>query len=332
MNLNRIQWIDLMKSIGMLMVIWGHCFPDGFIAFIYLFNVPVFYLISGFLSKHAKSLKEFWSKLWITLIVPYLILCGIKDLGDIIEHFGENGYVYTIFAILTGFHSLGDYSGCGNLWFVYTLAIIKIIHQYCIHTKRDYFIALLISIIGWVVYNKCFEHVSFAYTCVFGAMPYYLLGSYAKKYHHEMISAFVQKVSNMQTAKFAFAFMLLILSAVGISTLTGEIMMYKSEYGQNVFLALLGGIIGSLCVFILSVYLNRCKIRLSYYISIGTIVILCFHRDINHPLLKIIDKLDLGIVANGMATLLSSFIVLLCFIPIIYVIKKYVPIILGNRK
>lgn len=332
MSSNRIQWIDLMKTIGMLMVIWGHCFPDGFVDFIYLFNVPVFFVISGFLSKHEKYSKEFWSKLWLTLIVPYLILCGIKDLGDVVNHFSENGYFYTTIAILVGAHSWGDYSGCGNLWFVYTLVIIKIIDQYCISIKRDYFITTTISVVGWVVYNKYCEHIPLAYTCAFGAMPYYLLGNYVKKYHHGMISAVVQKVSIMHFGKFIFAFMFLMLSAIGISTLTGEIMMYRGEYGSNVFFALLGGFIGTLCVFVLSAYLNQYKIRFSYYISIGTIVILCFHRDVNHPLLKIIDKLNLGAVANGVATLLSSLIAMLCFIPLIWFLKKYLPIILGNRK
>ena len=35
---NRKEYIDWMKALGMLFIIWGHCFPEGMSDFIYAFN------------------------------------------------------------------------------------------------------------------------------------------------------------------------------------------------------------------------------------------------------------------------------------------------------
>lgn len=47
----RKVWIDWAKVLGMLAIIYGHCFPEGMSNFIYAFNVPVFFLISGYLCR-----------------------------------------------------------------------------------------------------------------------------------------------------------------------------------------------------------------------------------------------------------------------------------------
>lgn len=44
----RKNWIDWMKAVGMLTIVWGHCFPEGGVSeFLYAFNVPLFFIISG---------------------------------------------------------------------------------------------------------------------------------------------------------------------------------------------------------------------------------------------------------------------------------------------
>lgn len=45
----RFYWVDWMKVIGMFLIIWGHLFPKHSYDFIYSFNVPLFFCISGFL-------------------------------------------------------------------------------------------------------------------------------------------------------------------------------------------------------------------------------------------------------------------------------------------
>lgn len=70
MNRNRI--IDIMKGIGILLVIIGHIrFGSVVRKLIYSFHVPLFYLISGFLF-NCKNTKTIALKGFKTLILPYL--------------------------------------------------------------------------------------------------------------------------------------------------------------------------------------------------------------------------------------------------------------------
>ena len=64
MNRERIQWIDWMKVIGMYFIIAGHLFPKGY-TYIYIFNVPIFFIISGFLYKYENSNIYFFKKIYL---------------------------------------------------------------------------------------------------------------------------------------------------------------------------------------------------------------------------------------------------------------------------
>jgi hypothetical protein len=67
-------------------------------------------------------------------------------------------------------------------------------------------------------------------------------------------------------------------------------------------------------------------------LSIGTVVILAYHQDINHPLLKLIRQQEWSPLLEDAATMMCSVVTLLAFIPINYVISRYLPFIIGNRK
>lgn len=59
----RIEWIDIAKGIGMLLVIFGHfgMSPKGkeIISFVKSsFHMPLFFFISGLFFKESESLKE----------------------------------------------------------------------------------------------------------------------------------------------------------------------------------------------------------------------------------------------------------------------------------
>ena len=86
---NRIHWIDVLKGIGIFLVIMGHTFKDNPVYYwVYSFHMPLFFLISGFLIEPHNvliSYKKFIIKrckslLWpfiffrITLIIYWLII------------------------------------------------------------------------------------------------------------------------------------------------------------------------------------------------------------------------------------------------------------------
>lgn len=56
---SHMVWIDWMKVLGIYFIIVGHIFPVGK-EFVYAFSVPLFFLISGFLSHREEDCSVFW--------------------------------------------------------------------------------------------------------------------------------------------------------------------------------------------------------------------------------------------------------------------------------
>jgi hypothetical protein len=61
-------------------------------------------------------------------------------------------------------------------------------------------------------------------------------------------------------------------------------------------------------------------------------VILEFHRDLYHPFGKIVKEYSTGVADEGLLSLLFSAVVLLLFIPIVMILQRFFPLILGKRK
>lgn len=76
---NRNIAIDIVKAIGILMMIIGHCGQIPYMPyrhFIFTFHMPLFFIISGFFYKKkdiAMSLKSDAKH----LLLPYLLSCGM---------------------------------------------------------------------------------------------------------------------------------------------------------------------------------------------------------------------------------------------------------------
>lgn len=80
----KFEWLDVAKGVGILLVVSGHSIIDGG-AFspvrgsIYLFHMPMFFILSGYTIKEGSFKPFFWKKIW-SLIVPYisyLIIIGV---------------------------------------------------------------------------------------------------------------------------------------------------------------------------------------------------------------------------------------------------------------
>lgn len=78
---NRLNWIDVAKGIGMILVIAGHVQTVPVVkGIIYSFHMPLFFFISGFLYK-AENYKRFSVLLKNkakTLLVPYVIFAVVS--------------------------------------------------------------------------------------------------------------------------------------------------------------------------------------------------------------------------------------------------------------
>lgn len=74
-EIKRFDEIDILKSIGIILIIMGHIgFGGGFDFYIHAFHMPMFYIISGFLYKHSSlTFKEFAVKKAKGLLIRYYV-------------------------------------------------------------------------------------------------------------------------------------------------------------------------------------------------------------------------------------------------------------------
>lgn len=74
LNAGRIEYVDIMKGIGMILVIIGHTWmPLGSKYILNSFHMPLFFLISGYFFKPAKSFLAVLRKNTKKLLLPYFL-------------------------------------------------------------------------------------------------------------------------------------------------------------------------------------------------------------------------------------------------------------------
>lgn len=325
----RKIWIDWAKTLSIFAIVWGHCFPEGLCGFIYAFNVPVFFIISGYLCHREASFGKCFDKTLHNLIIPYFILAAIKVAGPVIKHIGDGEWIWSVAAVLGGFHSLNDAPGCSNLWFVYSLVIVKLLFQVS-SGKRDIGLAMA-CLAGAVVYNDIL-HLEWRWAvsnCLL-AYPFFIIGNSLRD--KDILQRLVTSARQYRYVA-ALAAALLIAVTYIVGTQNGQAKLYMGQYANNVGLFAIGALTGSMAVFVLSALLDGVRLKITRVISSGTIVILVFHRELLHPLLKEIGKTDTSsLLSVNTLVFVSAVIVVVAFYPIILLVKRFIPIVLGRRK
>lgn len=82
---HRIHWIDILKGIGIISVVIAHVVTEGSVnRFIFLFHMPLFFYLSGYLYKPNPNYKQYFIQKFQALMIPYfafLILFFVPQFG-----------------------------------------------------------------------------------------------------------------------------------------------------------------------------------------------------------------------------------------------------------
>ena len=70
--MRKIEWIDIMKGIGISTVVVGHMVGGFTGRFIYVFHMSLFFFLSGYLFTSRTNCKQYFSDKILHLIIPYL--------------------------------------------------------------------------------------------------------------------------------------------------------------------------------------------------------------------------------------------------------------------
>ena len=129
MEKRRLVWIDYAKAIGIFMVILGHVPVSADIKWaMYGVHMPLFFIISGLLrSRTEGDVLAQLKKIVNGLIIPYVIyaLC-ITALYCVVKP-GETSFLIRNVVLANYAELVGDFTTLCPLWFIVSLASIKLI-------------------------------------------------------------------------------------------------------------------------------------------------------------------------------------------------------------
>ena len=318
---NRLEWIDWMKALGIYLIVLGHFYSVGE-KFIYVFHVPLFFVISGFLNKKEVDGQLFWKKLWYNLAVPMLIMAVVNFVYHYILQFFKGTFSPIDAYWFVRNIAFGMVAGLDMLWFVYTLIFLKIIHQFC-HSDRFFFALIVVMLALAYVYNHSdlsglpfFLKEPNAVVDLCTAYPFFALGVLLRNYK-EMLVAMNNKV--ILLAMFACG---LLLGSLCCSY-NGYVSMFCCNYGGNFSLFFVGALAGAVMIWTLSKLFGHAP-KVITIISRGTIIILGFHK-------MLIDLVWVFFTPSVLDVFFAALILLL-FIPFIIATEKYFPLMAGKYR
>jgi fucose 4-O-acetylase-like acetyltransferase len=124
----RMVWLDWMKVLAILSIIWGHFFSAGY-EYLYVFSVQTFCVISGFLYKKSADWKTCLRKCFWQLFVPTVLLSTIMQLEAFLRCEAMGTPYDVSWPWFFQWLLLGHRWCMGPCWYFYTLAVIRIVMQ-----------------------------------------------------------------------------------------------------------------------------------------------------------------------------------------------------------
>lgn len=313
---NRIVWLDWMKVMAILSIIWGHFFSAGHV-YLYVFSVQTFCLISGFLYKKNSSLIICLRKCFWQLFVPTVIMSLIIHLADFFLC-RARGVPYIIdWLWFFKWLLLGNRWCMGPCWYFYSLIVMRLIMQ--VLPDKNWVLCLFFCILsgGAILLHENGIVVSNANVNVLVCMPFFLIGFFLKS-----LKCVLKNLHNYYIE--AGLLMLAIALVYICGNYNGYVWMYLGGYGNNYALYIIGAMAGVVMLYVISLWLSRLNhYGMAQTISKGSILIIGLHIIIVRRLTELPDRMWCD-------DLFFSGLILCTFIPIVRLAELYCPILLGK--
>lgn len=190
----RIDWVDTAKAIAVILVGIGHyACPDNLRTCIYVFHMPLFFILSGYtLSVQKYGIKEFVKRKVKSLLIPWAIGVVAQVLfrdALILLKGSSGGYsFYTIPQRLAVCWRI-DFGGIFDpfYWFLPCLFITEIVLYFVLQytkTKKGIFMVLFVCVVAMYAYEFVDKLLPWCIdllpsTCLFVTFGYMLKNEYS---------------------------------------------------------------------------------------------------------------------------------------------------------
>lgn len=190
--------LDVLKCFGIIAVVCGHCLSSIHVIskFIYLINLPIFFLVAGYLYKDksiqesndiwsffGKKLKRFW--IYYFLYNSFLVLFHniFIDLGIISELYHKYYLKDMVFGIMNSALFISNEPFSAAMWFIpvmiITMVLFNVINYHASKYKKKEivrFLLVLASMIIGLYLTKNNMNIGLHYQTCFVVMPFVYVG------------------------------------------------------------------------------------------------------------------------------------------------------------
>lgn len=314
-NTNRLDYLDYAKGFGIILVVLGHLYNESNPIKIWLhsFHMPLFFIISGLLIRYTNIYERETKKIIVSkfknLIIPYIFF----ELVAIFIWMYQNEF--TLKALRWNIlDSILIYCRVGATWFLFTLFVSEIIFISMLKYIKSNKIITLISIVLFLIplMIKTENHYILVLFRCFMANGFLYIGYYA---YDLLINRSINFIN----------IILLFFINIILSYYNGFVDLCNLQFG-NVFLYTICSILGS--VFIIYLLKKIKKSHILKYLGKNSLIIMGTHQVLIY---NFINKFTGGKYTyfTGVLVLIGIIII---EIPIIEIINRYFPFVLGKFK
>lgn len=334
----RIEWIDVLKCLTMLLVVVGHASqgstPDTYRYYIYSFHMPLFFIISGMTFYLQCEKKSFTFPQLVKnkakgLVLPYFILSFLTIpvwiLNFRVLSFDDRTMGQLVYAI---FYSNENHisSPSNAMWFCLTLfltiLVFWLLNKWAKGDERIF--TCLVGIIGSYGYSMSLRKSDFFAPWHIETVPIALVCVLAGWLFIKNIDFFMNLLGSKKRQ--LLWVIVLFPSAFFCAKYNVKISMAVNTYGS--FLLFAGAVIGfSLICIIISK--NIPALRIFKFIGRNTIAILAFHAPIFRFLGRFSPQTDAML---DMHPIITGTLVFIAMIPVCYIFERWLPFLIGRKK
>ena len=179
-----LNWIDPLKAIGIITVVAGHVYGGKTQDFIFVFHMPLFFFLGGFLLRTRDNYFEYFKSKAIYLIVPYIsFLCLIYPIQTSQILLGDDGVAVMDWVRIIARPILGGHLFFGltsAFWFATCFLITQQLGNY-LTSKLSGLLLLGVSYMNYLFFPWLRLPLSLNIVC--GTTPFFLLGFWFRKIH-----------------------------------------------------------------------------------------------------------------------------------------------------
>ena len=275
-NKKRIDWVDMAKGYGIILVIIGHLYIPHVSSLIYTFHMPLFFFLSGYVFKGTDDFKSFLAKKIRGIIVPYFGFGTIVLVFDILY----TKYIrFETVDISIKIKNFIIQNRCYTVWFLTCLFCMNMIFYLLIHyLKNKIKVGIIVGLLAAIIlvyYRLGGTSLPWNIDTSFAALPFFYLG-YIIRYKENLEKLLFQ---NKKTIKL-ITYLIINMGTAGLSYKIGgagsTLDMFGNRYGIEL-LTYISAVAGLFCIVLIAKLITINSIK---YVGKNSLVYFALHNNI----------------------------------------------------